>query len=699
MIRPIPTTLAAIAAAALLLPTVAQAGLQEPQAVRVDPAAGDDARCALAETSDAAVAATACRSLGRAVALVNAGPVGGSNMIILDPGRHAVSDPLVLRRAVSLVGRGGTQALVRLTDRGSLRFNEMAMIGGFVLGGSASGTWLDVRAGGSVQGMTVVRLAADAPTLRLTGGPGTQIGESVVVALGHPVAIVMKGMGYVVATTVSGGRLAVATAGGREDDPAPLVYVSVLAGGLAAWGGRPQIISSAVSVPESWNAASIEVAEEPGFQAVVQMVNEPRVVMSSIWQTSCAPAIALSRPAAAGRRAYILLAGSLVRFPAPGCSLVAAGDLGAGRGMTRASIVNNWFTPVPGPLALLEAWGRFDWFEVAGAPMGDPQVEGGVAGRNWPGGMMPTAGSPLINAATDPFSLAAAGEFPASLSTWEFAVDGMRPPDDRNLHNPAPDIGAYERSGVLDLISPPVPPGPPGVDIRPDGDDGGLAPVINDLPGAIPGEGAPVAGADTGQRAPQPSTGRLAGVGVHVGKTAPVRGPVRVRVRVSQASRVVVVLRRAFRAQDRVKRSRVIGKVVARFTRPGARWIKVPLNSGARRGLVGVAVTARRPGYDAGFAQASTRLVGRDPTAITAPATLRAGANRITVTTQRAGRVVVVARSAAGRVLGKSVFIAAGAGRRTITLTLAPAGLVTGTITISARIAGADPVTITRPAG
>jgi hypothetical protein len=34
-----------------------------------------------------------------------------------------------------------------------------------------------------------------------------------------------------------------------------------------------------------------------------------------------------------------------------------------------------------------------------------------------------------------------------------------------------------------------------------------------------------------------------------------------------------------------------------------------------------------------------------------------------------------------------------------VTVTLAPANLVTGIITISARIAGADAVSITRPAG
>ena len=143
----------------------------------------------------------------------------------------------------------------------------------------------------------------------------------------------------------------------------------------------------------------------------------------------------------------------------------------------------------------------------------------------------------------------------------------------------------------------------------------------------------------------------------------------------------------------------MVGRLVTRFRTAGVRWVNVPLNSGARRGLVGVAATARQPGLDPGFAQASLRLVGAEPTVIAAPSTVRAGANRITVTTRRAGRVVVVARTESGRVVGRSVFVARAAGRRAITLTLAPAGLVTGRITISARIAGADPVTITRPAG
>jgi hypothetical protein len=143
----------------------------------------------------------------------------------------------------------------------------------------------------------------------------------------------------------------------------------------------------------------------------------------------------------------------------------------------------------------------------------------------------------------------------------------------------------------------------------------------------------------------------------------------------------------------------VIGRAVARFAKAGTRWVTVPLNSGARRGLVGVAATARQPGLDPGFAQAATRLVGAEPVSISAPSVLAAGANRVTVTTRRGGRVVVVARTAAGRVIGRSVFVAPGAGRRTVTLRLAPAGLVTGTISISARIAGADPVSIIRPAG
>jgi hypothetical protein len=174
---------------------------------------------------------------------------------------------------------------------------------------------------------------------------------------------------------------------------------------------------------------------------------------------------------------------------------------------------------------------------------------------------------------------------------------------------------------------------------------------------------------------------------------------VRVRVRAFQAARVVVVLRRQFRDNDRVKRSRVIGRVVVRFARAGVRWVNVPLNSGARRGLVGVAATARHPGLDPGFDQDSLRLVGAEPVSISAPSTLRAGTNRITVTTRRAGRVVVVARAESGRVIGRSVFVAAGSGRRTVALTLAPAGLVVGTIAISARIAGSDPAGITRPAG
>lgn len=693
MPRSLPTLLAALALVAL--PGVAAAGVPGGVlSIGVDPAGGSDERCALVQGPDPR-GVLGCRTIARAAELANQPVRARFVNVFLAPGRHEVSTPVRFTGLVQFGGPGGVQAVLNMTGQGSLTFAAGAESGLFGMTGSAPGTWITAGPAAAFFGITVARARADAPTIRVAG-TNVAIFNSVVVAQGHPTAVVVKGGGSVQFSTISGGRLALSTVGGRADDPAPVVNASVLAGGLASWGGQPGIYNSAVSVPQSWNAPAIEVRDEPGV-ALVQQRNDPVVSLSSIWQRSCAPAVGVWRPAAAARTASVLISGSLVRLPAPACSVAVGGEQGAGRGRTGATLSGNWLAPLPGPLPNVTR--GLDEVAVGANAIGDPRVEGGIEGRDWPGGMMPALGSPLINAATDPWSLAVAEFAPQSLSVRQYGEAGARPRNGGNLRNPAPDIGAYERPDGLGAVPPPPPPGPDGIAIQPDGPDGGLAPVVNDMAGAIAAPGAPTAGADTGQRVPLASQGSIARVGLVVRRTAPVSGPVPVRVRAFQASRVVVVLRRDFRDQDRVRRSRVVGRLVVRFARAGARWVNVPLNSGARRGLVGVAATARQPGLAPGFAQASLRLVGADPVAIAAPSTVRAGTNRVTVTTRRAGRVVVVARTASGRVVGRSVFVARAAGRRAITLTLAPAGLVVGTITISARIAGADPVTITRPVG
>lgn len=682
------------AATVLAMPTIALAGGVGPDdlSVRVDPVAGDDARCALVQGNDPR-GVLGCRTIAGAAALENAAPVGRAVGVYLDPGRHDVTRLVQFRGMVAMFGPGGVQALVNLTGQGRLVFGGGAQVALVGITGTAPGTWVSVNGPGAwLYGATVTRLRADAPTVSLRAN-SVMVFESLVAAGGHPTAMVAKGAGAIQYSTVSGGRLAVGPIAAGADAQAPAVNGSVLAGGLVSWGGRPGIYNTAISTPQAQNASAVEVRDEPG--AASPAVNYPYIALTSIWQRSCVPAISLYRPAAAGREASVLLAGSLLRAPAPGCPAVITGGVGNGAGRTVGTIVNNFLAPVPGPLGPVVA--GLDAAVAPPALAGDPRVEGGLAGRDWPGGMMPLAGSPLIDRATDPFSAMAADVAPQSLSSPRYGEAGSRPRAGANLRNPAPDIGAYERPEQLAAVPPPPPPGPGGIDIQP-GPDEGLAPVANGMEGAIAAPGAPTAGVDTGQRAALPARRAVARVGLLVRKTAPVAGPVRVRVRTFQASRVVVVLRRDFRDAERAKRSRVIGRKVVRFARAGVRWVNVPLNSGARRGLVGVSATARQPGLDPGFDQDSLRLVGADPVTVSAPSTLRAGANRVTVTTRRAGRVVVVARTASGRVIGKQAFVATAAGRRVITLTLAPANLVTGTITISARIAGADAVTITRPA-
>ena len=70
----------------------------------------------------------------------------------------------------------------------------------------------------------------------------------------------------------------------------------------------------------------------------------------------------------------------------------------------------------------------------------------------------------------------------------------------------------------------------------------------------------------------------------------------------------------------------------------------------------------------------------------------------IPVRVNRIGNIVLVARTATGRVLGRTAFTATSRGTRRVSLVLSPARLVTGVITISARASGGEPVTLTRSA-
>ena len=97
---------------------------------------------------------------------------------------------------------------------------------------------------------------------------------------------------------------------------------------------------------------------------------------------------------------------------------------------------------------------------------------------------------------------------------------------------------------------------------------------------------------------------------------------------------------------------------------------------------------------------ANLRLTGPQGVVLTAPSTLVAGPNRVVVTLVRPGRVTVVARRVTtNRVLGLVVINATKAGRRTATLTLAPARLVTGSIRITAKSSTGGDDTVVRDAG
>ncbi|MFM8829085.1 MAG: hypothetical protein ACKOGE_07385, partial [Actinomycetota bacterium] len=381
------TTLAA--AAVVAMPAMALGGGvgADGLAVRVAPVAGDDARCALVRGSEQARAAVACRTIARAAVLENAAPVGPAVGVMLDPGRHDVTGLVQFRGLVSMFGPGGVQALVNMTAQGKLVFGaggQVALVG---ITGTAPGTWLSMSGQGAwLYGATVTRARADAPTVSLRANT-VMVYQSVVAATGHPTAMVAKGAGGIQFSTVSGGRLALGPIAAGADAQAPAVNGSVLAGGLVSWGGRPGIYNTAISTPQAQNASAVEVRDEPG--AASPAVNYPYIALTSIWQRSCVPAISLYRPAAAGREATVLLAGSLLRMPAPGCPAAITGGVGNGAGRTVGTIVNTFLAPVAGvfgPVCIgLDA--------VAESPSlaGDPRVEGGLAGRDWPGGMMPLA--------------------------------------------------------------------------------------------------------------------------------------------------------------------------------------------------------------------------------------------------------------------------------------------------------------------
>ncbi len=136
-----------------------------------------------------------------------------------------------------------------------------------------------------------------------------------------------------------------------------------------------------------------------------------------------------------------------------------------------------------------------------------------------------------------------------------------------------------------------------------------------------------------------------------------------------------------------ITRSKVLSRVVVRFTHEGTKAVDLRFRSSTRRGLVTLGATARQPGFQPAMGTVVSFLTGPDPVALSVPATLHVGANAVTVIARRTGRIVLVARSLSGRVLGRSVVMARRIGRMTVR------------ITVSARIAGGTPVLVTRPTG
>ena len=317
MHRVLPITL--LAAVTLGLPGMALAGGAGPNdlSVRVDPVAGDDARCALVRGNDPS-AAVACRTIARVSALENAAPNGPLVLMLLEPGRHDVPVPVQFRGMVAVAGPGAVQAVVNLIGAGSLIFSGGVQAAYVGVTGTAPGTW--ISSAGQFNwffGVTIARARANAPTVSMRGN-NMHLFNSLVSAPGNENAVVMRGSGSVVGSTISGGRLAVSADGGGQDASAPVVNASVLQGGFTSLGGRPAVYNSAITTPPQSNSSAVKVGDESGLAADAP-VNYPYIALSSIWQRACSPAVTMFRQGPAGREVSLLLAGSLVRMPDPGC--------------------------------------------------------------------------------------------------------------------------------------------------------------------------------------------------------------------------------------------------------------------------------------------------------------------------------------------------------------------------------------------
>jgi len=626
----------------------------------------------------------ACATLAGAATAASA--FGGDirDTIRLEAGNFPVAERVTLR-AVDLIGVGLGGSLLRMSGEGSLVLEDTATVNGVVVGGSAA-------AYGAVASRLMLKDSAIGANLivvlspaGIVPQPGRSLAasgvlisdraalvDSIVLAPGASNGVWVERPERVTIWNTSiagvGGAGAVVTDYGEEGG-------TVLLNRVFAQGGvahrSPSQMTVANSILTSWARSDYEPLTR------VAGAGPMTVALSTMWRGECQ----------AVTRGAMVIAGSLVagacganidEYPSlhrtdDGAPIVFDRDfiyrhpsrIGEPMGFGPLSYTANPFSPAP--------WGALPGITTM------PTV-----GRNMPANYAPAAGSPLIDHVSDAISPAIASAYPVDILG--------------TLRSAPYDLGAVEANAAPRNAG----PGPEGIDIAP-GEDGSPAPVLGGLDGAVALPGAPQAGVDGLPREMGPAgevqgAAPLISVSVKVPKSARWDRPIPVRVTTSGPARVQLVARRPRVGEP--GQSRVIGLTVVRVEKAGTRKVMMRLKSAAKRGPATIAAIASKPGFTKGVGVANLRLTGPQGVVLTAPSTLVAGPNRVVVTLVRPGRVTVVARRVTtNRVLGLVVINATKAGRRTATLTLAPARLVTGSIRITAKSSTGGDDTVVRDAG
>lgn len=669
--------------------------------ITVNTVTGNDATCA--------DNGPACATLPRAAEVANATP--GATRIVLPVGTYPVTRPVFLWGNDRIVGAGGLQSYVRMdTNDADVVLHDSAVLAGVAIGGSPfvadaahpwPNAWVAAYDASTVQDTTVVRqgqgggITARGPNVVLRRvmvaiDPGQAGGGDAVSAMGN-VAII---------DSTFSGRSGVLVQGegpaGSVRAPALRLVRSVVFGGLRQYSGDALVANSLVVGASS---GMFEFVHAVSLTALPLNPTEPRTarlqfVLSTAWQPDC-----LSSPFDVARGDVAINTPSLVVAGSLGGGSCATGlapaavharPLGAANAIYQVALARPYLVyanasrnaagvlnPNPAPCCL---WMTQDPPPLLGTDPVVRHMPNGV-GAVGAGDFVPMAGSPLLHAATDPLSAQVA-------SIYGAALDGAARPAANQT------MGAFEQAGVDVALPVPVGIGPVPAP------EGGWAPAGSGIPGAVGQPGAPVAGQFDPNVPPIDErllTAGSVGIDVSVPAKSKVTAPLKVTVTSDRAARVVVVVRRPVMGASGVVGSRVLGKAVTTFGAAGTKVVKVTFKASTQRGAILVGATGRTSGVEPGMDTANSFLTGPAPVVLTAPSSVRAGSNTVTVRVNRTGNVVLVGRTATGRVLGRTSFTATGRGTRKVALSLGPSRLVTGVVTLSAKVAGGEPVTITRP--